>query len=109
MSHPAISCLATGGRLQFAYFQRNDPDLNNVKLVSIDDWVDAGSKDLYIYDKIYAYGPPEMVRRFWGDLPQSWMYQKILDAKLYYTFFDNDEARNDEDKLWVLVLRDARR
>ena len=86
-----------------------DPDLKSAVLASIDDWVDAGSKDLYIYDKVHAHGPPDMGRRFWGHLPLSWMHQKMLGAKLYYTLFDNEEARNDEDRLWVLVLRDARR
>ena len=64
---------------------------------------------LHIYDKVHAHGPPGMGRRFWGHLPLSWMHQKMLGAKLYYTLFDNEEARNDEDRLWVLVLRDARR
>ena len=111
MLRPATDCFAAAGRLQSAWFRTNDPDLNNTVtvLVSIDDWVDAGSKDFYIYDKVHAHGPPDMGRRFWGHLPLSWMHQKMLGAKLYYTLFDNEEARNDEDRLWVLVLRDARR
>ena len=51
MLRPATDCFAAAGRLQSAWFRANDPDLNNAVLVSIDNWVDAGSKDLYIYDK----------------------------------------------------------
>lgn len=68
MSRPATDCFAAAGRLQSAWFRTNDPDYNAVS-VSIEDWVDAGSKDLYIYDKVHAHGPPDMGRRFWGHLP----------------------------------------
>ena len=108
MSRPATDCFAAAGRLQSAWFRTNDPDLNSAVLVSIDNWVDAGSKDLYIYDKVHTHGPPDMGCRFWGHLPLSWMHQKMLGGKLHYILFDN-EARNDEDRLWVLVLRDVRR
>ena len=65
MLRPATDCFAAAGRLQSAWFRTNDPDLNNAVLVSIDNWVDAGSKDLYIYDKVHAHDPPDMGRRFW--------------------------------------------
>ena len=45
MSRPATDCFAAAGRLQSAWFRTNDPDLNNAVLVSIDNWVDAGSND----------------------------------------------------------------
>ena len=109
MSRPATDCFKAAGRLQSAWFRANDPDLNNAVLVSIDDWVDAGSKELYIYNRVHAHGPPDMDRRFWGHLPLSWMHRSMIGVTLYYILFSNEEARSDEDRLWVLVLRDTRR
>ena len=86
--------LASGAaeRLRSAWFRTNDPDLNNAVLVSIDDWVDAGSKELYIYNRVHAHGPPDMDRcRFWGHLPLSWMHQSMIGVTLYYILFYNEE------------------
>jgi hypothetical protein len=47
--------------------------LNEALLVSIHDWMDAGLRELYIYDQVHMNGPPEMGRHFWGHLPLSWM------------------------------------
>ena len=33
----------------------------------------------------------------------------MLDFTLYYILFSNEEARDDANRLWVLVLKDTRR
>ena len=45
MSRPATDRFGAAGRLQSAWFETNDLDLNNALLVSSDDWVDAGSRE----------------------------------------------------------------
>ena len=90
-------------------FQTNSVDLNDALLVSIHDWKDAGSRELYIYDQVHMNGPPEMGRHFWGHLPLSWMHELMLDFTLYYILFSNEEARDDANRLGVLVLKDTRR
>ena len=72
-------------------------------------WKDAGSRELYIYDQVHMNGPPEMGRHFWGHLPLAWMHELMLDFTLYYILFSNEEARDDANRLWVLVLKDTRR
>jgi len=72
-------------------------------------WMDAGSRELYIYDQVHMSGPPEMGRHFWGHLPLSWMHELMLGFTLYYILFSNEEARDDDNRLWVLVLRDTLR
>ena len=109
MSRLAADCFAAAGRLQYTSFQTNSVDLNDALLVSIHDWKDAGSRELYIYDQVHMNGPPEMGRHFWGHLPLAWMHELMLDFTLYYILFSNEEARDDANRLWVLVLKDTRR
>ena len=109
MSGLAADCFAAAGRLQYTSFQTNSVDLNDALLVSIHDWKDAGSRELYIYDQVHMNGPPEMGRHFWGHLPLAWMHELMLDFTLYYILFSNEEARDDANRLWVLVLKDTRR
>ena len=109
MSRLAADCFAAAGRLQYTSFQTNSVDLNDALLVSIHDWKDAGSRELYIYDQVHMNGPPEIGRHFWGHLPLSWMDEFMLDFTLYYILFSNEAARDDDNRLWVLVLKDTRR
>ena len=109
MSRLAADCFAAAGRLQYTSFQTNSVDLNDALLVSIRGWKDAGSRELYIYDQVHMNGPPEMGRHFWGHLPLSWMHEPMLDFTLYYILFSNEEAGDDANPLWVLVLKDTRR
>ena len=109
MSRLAADCFAVAGRLQYTSFQTNSVDLNDALLVSIHGWKDAGSRELYIYDQVHMNGPPEMGRHFWGHLPLSWMHEPMLDFTLYYILFSNEEAGDDANPLWVVVLKDTRR
>ena len=99
MSRLAADCFAAAGRLQYTSFQTNSIDLPDALLVSIHDWKDAGSRELYIYDQVHMNGPPEMGRHFWGHLPLSWMHEPMLDFILYYILFSNEEARDDANPL----------
>ena len=58
-------------------------------LVSIDDWADAGSKELYIYGRVHTHthGPLDMDRRFRGHLPLAWMHQSMIGVTQYLVFF----------------------
>ena len=76
MPHPATNC-----------FRTNSPDLNDALLVSSDDWIDAGLKELYVYDRVHINGRPDMGRRFWGHLPLSSMHQLMIGFALYYILF----------------------
>ena len=64
MSRLATDCFAAAGRLQYTSFRTNSVDLNDAPLVSIHDWMDAGSRELYIYDQVHMNDPPEMGRHF---------------------------------------------
>ena len=108
-SRMAADCFAAAGRLQYTSFQTNSVDLNDALLLSIHDWMDAGSRELYIYDQVHMNGPPDMGRHFWGHLPLSWMRERTVDFTLYYILFCNEDARDDDSPLWVLVLKDTRR
>ena len=79
MSRPATDCIGAAEGLRSAWFRTHDPYFNNAVLVSIDDWVDAGSKELYIYNRVRAHGPPDMYRCFWGHLGP---FATILDASV---------------------------
>ena len=48
MSHQATDCFAAAAGLQYTWFRTDSPDVNDAVLVSIDDWIDAGSKELYV-------------------------------------------------------------
>ena len=108
MSRLATDCFVAVRRLQYTSFRTNSVDLNDALLVSIHDCMDAGSRELYIYDQVHMNGPPEMGRHFWGHLPLSWMHGLMLGFTLYHILFSNEEARDDDNRLWVLVLRDTR-
>ena len=109
MSRLATDCFAAAVRLQYTLFRTNSIDLNDALLVSIHDWMDAGSRELCIYGQMHMNGPPEMGRHFWGHLPLSWMHELMLGFTLYYILCSNEEGRDDDNRLWVLVLRDTRR
>ena len=102
MSRLAADCFAAAGRLQYTSFQTNSVDLNDALLVSIHDWKDAGSRELYIYDQVHMNGRPEMGRHFWGHLPLSWMHELMLDFTLCYILFSNEEARDDANPIMGL-------
>ena len=59
-----------------------------------------------IYDNLW---PAHMGRHFWSHLPLSWMCELTVDFILYYILFYDEEARDDDSRLWVLVLKDTRR
>ena len=108
-SRMAADCFAAAGRLQYTSFQTNSVDLNDALLLSFHDWMDAGSRELYIYDQVFMNGPPDMGHHFWGHLSLSWMREHTVDFTLYYILFYNEDARDDDSPLWVLVLKDTRR
>ena len=108
-SRMAADCFAAAGRLQYTSFQTNSVDLNDALLLSFHDWMDAGSRELYIYDQVHMNGPPDMGQHFWGHLPLSWMREHTVNFTLYYILFYNEGTRDGDSPLWVLVLKDTRR
>ena len=82
MSRLATDCFAAAVRLQYTLFRTNSIDLNDALLVSIHDWMDAGSRELCIYGQMHMNGPPEMGRHFWGHLPLSWMHELMKKQEM---------------------------
>ena len=105
----ARDCFAAAQRLQYAWFQTMSADLDDALSAPIREWLDAGSREFYIYDRLLLNDLLAKNVIFRGHLPFHQVTPQVAGCKVYYILFSDDSARTDENQLWVLVLKDVRR